>query len=194
MRRNRPSLGNTTGVIDFLGQNIGINFEPIAVQIQKQLQTRIKALQKYDIPKFYQYLIFKQCIIPSANYGLFLEASITETQLADAKDKYDYIDIMLAEAMEEILESDLPTKDLLDVMTLSKNDGGEHFNRVWSGIGKNDKSQLNMSQQAKQTPKFQDKNREQNFEFYDFLTFKSFTTTVLNLSTYHFDQLLYYNT
>ncbi|CAL6001941.1 Sodium/hydrogen_exchanger [Hexamita inflata] len=58
---------------------------------------------------------------------------------------------------------------------------GEHFNRVWSGIGKNGKSQLNMSQQAKQTPKFQDKNREQNFEFYDFLTFKSFTTTVLNL-------------
>ncbi|CAL5994808.1 Reverse_transcriptase/endonuclease [Hexamita inflata] len=119
-----PSSGNTTGVIEFLGQNIGINSEPIAVQIQKQLQTRIKALQKYDIPKFYQYLIFKQCIIPSANYGPFLEASITETQLADAKDKYDYIDIMLAEAMEEILESDLPTKDLLDVMLLSKDDGG----------------------------------------------------------------------
>ncbi|CAL6017666.1 Reverse_transcriptase (RNA-dependent DNA polymerase) [Hexamita inflata] len=119
-----PSSGNTTGVIEFLGQNIGINSEPIAVQIQKQLQTRIKALQKYDIPKFYQYLIFKQCIIPSANYGPFLEASITETQLADAKDKYDYIDIMLAEAMEEILESDLPTKDLLDVMILSKDDGG----------------------------------------------------------------------
>ncbi|CAL5984815.1 Reverse_transcriptase (RNA-dependent DNA polymerase) [Hexamita inflata] len=117
-----PSLGNTTGVIEFLGQNIGINSEPIAVQ--KQLQTRIKALQKYDIPKFYQYLIFKQCIIPSANYGPFLEASITETQLADAKDKYDYIDIMLAEAMEEILDSDLPTKDLLDVMLLSKDDGG----------------------------------------------------------------------
>ncbi|CAL6047135.1 Reverse_transcriptase (RNA-dependent DNA polymerase) [Hexamita inflata] len=119
-----PSSGNTTGVIEFLGQNIGINSEPIAVQIQKQLQTRIKALQKYDIPKFYQYLIFKQCIIPSANYGPFLEASITETQLADAKDKYDYIDIMLAEAMEEILESDLATKDLLDVMILSKDDGG----------------------------------------------------------------------
>ncbi|CAL6053778.1 Hypothetical_protein [Hexamita inflata] len=49
---------------------------------------------------------------------------ITETQLADAKDKYDYIDIMLAEAMEEILESDLATKDLLDVMILSKDDGG----------------------------------------------------------------------
>ncbi|CAL6017858.1 Reverse_transcriptase (RNA-dependent DNA polymerase) [Hexamita inflata] len=94
-----PSSGNTTGVIEFLGQNIGINSEPIAVQIQKQLQTRIKALQKYDIPKFYQYLIFKQCIIPSANYGPFLEASITETQLADAKDKYDYIDIMLAKAI-----------------------------------------------------------------------------------------------
>ncbi|CAL5989775.1 Reverse_transcriptase/endonuclease [Hexamita inflata] len=31
---------------------------------------------------------------------------------------------MLAEAMEEILESDLPTKDLLDVMLLSKDDGG----------------------------------------------------------------------
>ncbi|CAL6074792.1 Hypothetical_protein [Hexamita inflata] len=30
---------------------------------------------------------------------------------------------MLAEAMEEILESDLPTKDLLDVMLLSKDDG-----------------------------------------------------------------------
>ncbi|CAL6062807.1 Reverse_transcriptase/endonuclease [Hexamita inflata] len=119
-----PSSGNTTGVIEFLGQNIGIYSELIAVQIQKQLQTRIKALQKYDIPKFYQYLIFKQCIIPSANYGPFLEASITETQLADAKDKYDYIDIMLAEAMEEILESDLPTKDLLDVMLLSKDDGG----------------------------------------------------------------------
>ncbi|CAL6012703.1 Putative_reverse transcriptase/endonuclease [Hexamita inflata] len=104
-----PSSGNTTGVIEFLGQNIGINSEPIAVQIH--LQTRIKALQKYDIPKFYQYLIFKQCIIPSANYGPFLEASITETQLADAKDKYDY---MLAEAMEEILES-----DLLDVMLLN---------------------------------------------------------------------------
>ncbi|CAL6001135.1 Hypothetical_protein [Hexamita inflata] len=57
----------------------------------------------------------------------------------------------------------------------------EHFNRVWSGIGKNDKSQLNMSQQAKQTPMFQDKNRVKNFEFFDFLTFKSFTTTVLNL-------------
>ncbi|CAL6075742.1 Reverse_transcriptase (RNA-dependent DNA polymerase) [Hexamita inflata] len=36
-----PSSGNTTGVIEFLGQNIGINSEPIAVQIQKQLQTRI---------------------------------------------------------------------------------------------------------------------------------------------------------
>ncbi|CAL6011856.1 Putative_reverse transcriptase/endonuclease [Hexamita inflata] len=31
---------------------------------------------------------------------------------------------MLAEAMEEILESDLATKDLLDVMILSKDDGG----------------------------------------------------------------------
>ena len=30
-----PSSGNTTGVIEFLGQNIGINSEPIAVQIQK---------------------------------------------------------------------------------------------------------------------------------------------------------------
>ncbi|CAL6071934.1 Reverse_transcriptase (RNA-dependent DNA polymerase) [Hexamita inflata] len=114
-------LFSKTGIISFLGQEFGKTAKPLAEQVVKKVMLKVNGFTHLTIATKYKLIMFGQTVVTAANYAPLIDVAKNNAQTIKL---YNEIDQLLANHMEQIIQSGAATEELISFMSAYKCIGG----------------------------------------------------------------------
>ncbi|CAL6035402.1 Reverse_transcriptase (RNA-dependent DNA polymerase) [Hexamita inflata] len=114
-------LFSKTGIISFLGQEFGKTAKPLAEQVVKKVMLKVNGLAHLSIATKYKLIMFGQTVVTAANYAPLIDVAENNAQTIKL---YNEIDQLLANHMEQIIQSGAATEEVISFMSAYKCIGG----------------------------------------------------------------------
>ncbi|CAL5979825.1 Putative_reverse transcriptase/endonuclease [Hexamita inflata] len=110
-----------TGIISFLGQEFGKTAKPLAEYVVKKVMLKVNGLAHLSIATKYKLIMFGQTVVTAANYAPLIDVAENNAQTIKL---YNEIDQLLANHMEQIIQSGAATEEVISFMSAYKCIGG----------------------------------------------------------------------